>query len=434
MKTLILTSAFLIFSLVHCSCGVGGPGASAAATSAPASAPAVAADPLAVPNGLGVNIFFCNPRPGEMEMITGGGFRIVRMDFKWRTIEKVQGQYDFSAYDGLLAALDKHNVRALLILDYGNKLYEDDNCIRAEAGRKAFAAWAIAGVKRFKGRGVLWEMWNEPNIEQFWKPKPNVQEYIQLAMEVGKALRKEAPDEQFIGPAVGTMNFQFLKACFKAGLLEYWSAVSVHPYRKTGPETAAADYARLRGLIDQYAPKGKRIPIICSEWGYPSAGGSWLGTFNKEDQGKLLPRQWLTNLASGIPVSIWYAWFDSTAIPTYGMVHNYDQKRDPAYEPKPAYLAAKTLTTALAGFRFNQRLSVGGPGDYVLEFTRGEERRLAVWTTSKIPHPLQVPAKAGKYAVTGHTGQPLPELTSDGQNVTVTATDAPQYLTPQAPR
>ncbi|MCC7498881.1 MAG: hypothetical protein IT160_14965, partial [Bryobacterales bacterium] len=30
---------------------------------------------LTVPNGLGVNIHFTNPRPGEMEMLAAAGFR-----------------------------------------------------------------------------------------------------------------------------------------------------------------------------------------------------------------------------------------------------------------------------------------------------------------------------------------------------------------------
>ena len=43
-----------------------------------------------------------------------------------------------------------------------------------------------------------------------------------------------------VGPACSTMDFKFLEACFKGGLLDYWSAVTVHPYRQTAPETVAA--------------------------------------------------------------------------------------------------------------------------------------------------------------------------------------------------
>src|SRR5712692_3711825 len=72
------------------------------------------------PEGLGVNIHFTDPQPGEIKMIADAGFRWVRMDFIWRATEKTRGQYDFSAYDRLMSALDEFKIRALFILDYTN--------------------------------------------------------------------------------------------------------------------------------------------------------------------------------------------------------------------------------------------------------------------------------------------------------------------------
>src|SRR3954449_11484579 len=91
--------------------------------SAPA-APGLPA-PGVVPEGLGVNIHFTDPRPGELEMVAAAGFRFVRMDFAWGGTEQSRGEYDFSAYDRLLSALDRHHIRAVLILDYSNRLYDD---------------------------------------------------------------------------------------------------------------------------------------------------------------------------------------------------------------------------------------------------------------------------------------------------------------------
>ena len=50
-------------------------------------------------------------------------YRLARMDFGWAGIEKQQGVYDFSAYDGLLATMEQHKIRPYWILDYGNPLY-----------------------------------------------------------------------------------------------------------------------------------------------------------------------------------------------------------------------------------------------------------------------------------------------------------------------
>ena len=184
------------------------------------------------------------------------------MDVTWRWTEKVKGQYDFSAHERLLDALEKHNIRWMAILCYGNPLYDDWNGPRDEETRAAFVEWAQAFVLHFKGRGVLWEMWNEPNIVEFWKPTPNVDDYIKLALAVGKMMREVAPNEAYIGPATSRIDLPFLEACFKAGLLEFWDAVTVHPYRRNEPESAVEEYVQLGALIARYKPEGKYVPII----------------------------------------------------------------------------------------------------------------------------------------------------------------------------
>jgi hypothetical protein len=406
-----------------------------------------------LPDGLGVNIHFTDAKPGEMKMLADGGFRWVRMDFAWDGTEREKGKYDFSAYDRLMKSLDEHKIRALFILDYSNRHYDGGLSPQSDEGRRAFAQWAAAAAKHFQGRGILWEMYNEPNIF-FWRPKPDVNQYVKLALEVGKALREAAPGEAYIGPATSQVDMAFLEACFKAGLLKYWCGVSVHPYRQEAPETTAADYAKLRRLIARYAPQGKKIPILSGEWGYSAV---WKN-YDPVRQGKYLPRQFMTNLLNDVPLSIWYDWHDDGTDAKepehhFGTVeHAYRAGRDPVYEPKPAYRAAKTLAAALGGYRFSKRLAVGGADDYVLLFAKGDDVRVAAWTIAREPHAVVIPASPGKFAATAHTGEPLPALIADGtgpslvgtskppseiaadaKGLLVTLTDAPQYLVPEKP-
>jgi hypothetical protein len=105
------------------------------AADVPTTGPAATSPAPTVPEGLGVNIHFTDPKPGEMKMLTEGGFTIVRMDFMWEGTEKVRGQYDFAPYDRLLAALEKHHIRTLFILDYGNKLYDNGDSPHTDEGR-----------------------------------------------------------------------------------------------------------------------------------------------------------------------------------------------------------------------------------------------------------------------------------------------------------
>lgn len=392
-----------------------------------------------IPDGLGVNIHFTDPRAGELKMLSEAGFRWVRMDLKWDLTETARGEYDFAPYDRLMTGLDQYQLRALFILDYTNPLYDGGAPPRTESSRQAFARWAVAAAKHFAGRKVIWETYNEPNHALFWPPQPKVEEYIALALAVGQAFRASVPGEQLIGPATAEIDFDFLEACFKAGLLNYWSAVSIHPYRRSDPETAADDYCRLRAMIRTYAPASssaggatnkKEIPIISGEWGY-SAG--W-PRFNENKQGQLLARQWLTNVANEIPLSIWYDWQDDGTDPNepehhFGVVANaYHPDRANVFEPKPAYLAAKTFSTFFAGFHFEKRLPTASPDDYVLAFRDHTNRlRFAAWTISR-PHPVVIPLAPGQYSLVGHTGAGSATLSADTQGLSLTLNMAPVYL------
>lgn len=380
-----------------------------------------------IPNSLGINIHFTDPQPGEMLQLANSGVRWVRMDLHWSQTEKKRGVYDFSAYDRLLAALKVHRIKLLLILDFSNPLYDGDLSPYTENGRQAFSRWTSAAVKRFQGNGILWEMYNEPNIV-FWRPKPNVDHYILLARAVGKAIRDVSPKEVYIGPAVAFIDLSFLEACFKGGLLKQWSAVSVHPYRSTNPETVVTEYRSLRELIKKYAPQGKKISILSGEWGYAS---SEIGI---DVQSKYLARQWLINLASNIPLSIWYDWRDDGNDPKnkehhFGIVYEPRNKSGLiAYKPKPAYLAAKTLTSIFQGFRFNKRLNIGKIDDYILVFSKGKELRISAWTTSAIPHNLKIPIGNGTFKVLTHIGNTESLTQTKAQNISLEVTNSPKYI------
>lgn len=304
-----------------------------------------------IPAGVGVNIHFVKGHERDLDLIAAAGFKFVRMDFTWAGIERKRGEYDWSGYDELTANLEKRGIRALYILDYSNPLYEEEvtskNPITGQQHKTtaspqhpesvaAFAKWAGAAAKRFSGRKIIWEIWNEPNIH-FWQPKPDVEQYITLARATAKAIREADPDATIIGPATSGFPWEFLEAFFKSGALEYLDAVSVHPYcdYKKPPESAGADYAKLRELIERHAPAAKKnkVPILSGEWGYATHTKG----LSLETQAAFAARQQLANLLNGVPLSIWYDWKNDGNDPNE-REHNFGTVL-PDLKPKPAYVA-----------------------------------------------------------------------------------------------
>ena len=393
-------------------------------------APAQTNTGAGVTGGLGVGIHFIAPRPSEIKALADSGVHWVRKDLDWASTETKPGVYDFSAYDKLLSDLDSAGLHTLFILDYNNPLYDHGLSPATDEARQAFARWAVAAMTHFRGRHILWEIYNEPNF-RFWTPHPNTEDYIKLALAVGEAAHESAPDEKLAGPASAEIDLGFLEACFKAGLLNYWSAVSIHTYTSAGPETVANDLLRVRLLMRKYTPAGKVIPAIITEWGYSAVAPG----MDEQKQAEMLARGWLTQIAADEPLSFWYDW-ESGSDPRdfeqhFGLIAPPEKPGGPVTK-KLAYEAAQTLTGMLGGFRFNKRLVLEKPEDYVLLFTKGKDVRLAAWTTAA-PHQAVLPASPGSFEATGLTGGSLAALMADRHGLQVTLENQPQYLVPDAP-
>ncbi len=346
-----------------------------------------------IPAGVGVNIHFVTGHERDLGLMAAAGIKFIRMDFAWSEIETNKGKYNWSDYDRLLNNLERHGLRAILILDYSNPLYESTvtspNPLTGQPNEtaaspqhpesiEAFARFAAASARHFHGRHVLWEIWNEPN-GNFWAPKPNAEQYTALALATARAIRAAEPDATIIGPASAGFPWDFLETFLKSGVLQYLDAVSVHPYRDPHqpPETAATDFERLRALIKQYTPTDRKtpIPILSGEWGY----STFTGGVSLEVQAAYAARQQLSNLLEGVPLSIWYDWRNDGP-DSKENEHNFGLML-PNLKPKPSYLAIQKLTHELYGYHVVQRLPLPDAQDYAVLFAnRARKQKLVVWT------------------------------------------------------
>lgn len=372
-----------------------------------------------LPEPFGVNIHFTHALPGELNLLAAGGFRWVRMDMFWNTVEQVQGRYEFWEHDALVAAMAQRDIRIIFILDYGNLHYDYGFAPHSTEARAAFARFAAAAARRYRGKGVVWEIWNEPNLDHFWAPQANVERYGALLLQTVAAIRRADPTAIVVAPGTSGFDWPFLRALGDMGAFTKLDAVTVHPYGIETPEQVGPYFVQLATLLHHYSPAWK-IPVLSSESGYSSVRGG----VSVERQAQYLTRQWLVNVLYDVNLTIWYDWrndgVDATDVEqNFGTV-------DHDFVPKPAYRAAQTLSKTLDGYRFLRRIPLDSPADYLLLFAKETQAALAVWTTGEA-HTVVLPLAADDVAVMMMTGERR-VLSSVGGGLAVEIDPSPRYL------
>lgn len=324
----------------------------------------------------GVNINIGSPLPlGELDMLEAAGCGLVRRDIYWHWVETSPGVYNFEFFNDLYAACEARNMRSLYILSYTNHLYGDDPATypSSPAWQQAFVNYAVAVANNFKGKGLIYEIWNEPNNS----PNPGMADpatYTALAKLVYPAMKAVDPTCTIIGPAVSNISSNtdggatWCQKCYESGLLDAADAVSVHPYNGIqAPEFFVLKSPSYRGVTK---------PVVCSEWGVSAAEVS------AQTQADYLVRYNLVSLSQGVPFAVWYNWKNNGTDPNHQQ-QNFGLVTEDL-EKKPAYEAMRRMTQALRDASFRERLDVGNANDWLLVFATPSGREtLAYWTTAE---------------------------------------------------
>ena len=392
---------------------------------ATAAAQSHALDPFpTVGEAFGVNVHTLEPADDELALLHRAGLHTVRTDFNWAQTERRPGGYDFRTQTRFLGRLRAAGLRCMFVLDYSNEIYGiDGRPPFTPRGRAAFARWAAAAMQQCRGQDVVWEVWNEPNGKWFW-PNPNAADYARLLRSVREAARRATPAEAIVGPAMYGADVGFLDACGRAGCFDDLDAVTVHPYRSTGPESAAQDYDRLRAVLSRF-PSARRPLLVQGEWGYQTRGPG-----AERDRAKLLLRSFVSGLADRIPLSIWYDWMDDAE--AMGIVRQPRAGERPGLVPEAGCVAAEVLADTLGPYRFERRLDIGDPAaDFVLAFDHAGRHRYVAWTTAGTPKRVTLPVPDGDYRlVDGLNERPATTVGNRHRSLSLSISDVPVYVCP----
>ncbi|MEO7111776.1 MAG: cellulase family glycosylhydrolase [Polyangiaceae bacterium] len=162
----------------------------------------------AAPQELGLNAH--QSADVGMDVAKAAKVKWVRLDFNWTDLEPSSGTFNFAPFDALVSAATSHGKQVLAVLAYApawassgdTKGDGTNNDVPADG---AYAAFVTAVVTHFKSNVTHYELWNEPNLTQFFEGSTS--DYTSRILVPGAdALHAACASCSVVAPAVASVG------------------------------------------------------------------------------------------------------------------------------------------------------------------------------------------------------------------------------------
>ncbi len=224
------------------------------------------------------------------------GAEVVRDSLLWNQIEPVKGRHDWTRMDSIVKQLRNAGIQPLLMVigspswangarasDPNGYLKVPPRGPKLNAWLRSYSDFLTAAVERYHLVVKRWEIWNEPNLSNFWRPRPDPAAYLQVYETLRAAIHKADPTAQVAVGGIGSLavtnkpdipGLKFIReiTAFHPPL----DAVAIHPY--AGHDHSPAVHIRgennfddIRLVHNELAAEGEHPPLWLTEWGWDSS-------------------------------------------------------------------------------------------------------------------------------------------------------------------
>lgn len=299
------------------------------------------------------------------------GVETWRVEFSWDLIESQQGTFAWAASDrkvlaGAAAGMDVLGL-ALRAPAWSNG--GDTNPFRPPTDPATYAAFLKALIGRYGPKGSLWsehpevpkrpirawEIWNEPNLVNYFATQPFAKPYARLLRSAYRAVKQADPGATVLMASMANYSWRDLKTLLDAkGPRLRFDAAGAHPF--SGRPSNMLKIVRLnRQVLDQHGYR--KVPLWLTELTWSSAKGkkqpltqNWETTEGGQAQRlreayKLLLRN---RRALHLQRVYWYSW----ATVDNGSPNSFDYsgllqwRPDGTFRRKPSFFAFRKVAKA----------------------------------------------------------------------------------------
>jgi polysaccharide biosynthesis protein PslG len=291
---------------------------------------------------------------GDMELLKRSGIKLLRISFGWDGIETSKGKYNWLFWDEYVrTAVDEYGITLIPYICYTplwNSTGDTSNCWNhTPVDYQAFGDFVTALVTRYKDRIKTWELWNEPDIKEYWSG--TAEDLARLTKIGAQAVRAADPTAKVVLAGLAH-RVEFTKALFRDyGISPYVDIVNCHSYFETwsgDPLEQVTDY--VNAIADVIARYGDGQSMWMAEVGYSTVrrahgviSDSYTATYEYEHtpafQAVAMWRTLTLLLATQKIAAV--AWYELKDLPPMDKVIGDDNNRHLGvalvdYTPKPA--------------------------------------------------------------------------------------------------
>ena len=163
--------------------------------------------------GVGVHLWATNKDEIDrhLDAAAAANLKIIRWDVPWKAVETKQGQLSVpSNWDYIVDRALQKGIESLLILDYGNKFYDDADKPTSKEAVAAFARYSAYIARHFAGRVSYFQIWNEWNGRVGHTTPGKTKDYVELVRATYPAIKAANPNAFVISGSFSSSAYNSL--------------------------------------------------------------------------------------------------------------------------------------------------------------------------------------------------------------------------------
>lgn len=171
------------------------------------------------------------------------GMSAIRVDIDWSKVEPQQGHQDWSVVDRAVNAVQAAGMCPLGLITYAPAWAADpadkpSGHYFAPQDPGMFGAFSGIAANRYRDSVAVWEVWNEPNTVNYFKPAPDPARYVHILAAAYTAIKAVRPSLTVLSGGLAPAEDNgsdiaprtFLLGLYAAGGNKYFDGFAIHPY------------------------------------------------------------------------------------------------------------------------------------------------------------------------------------------------------------